>query len=1185
MAITLNPTVSTLGIMAPVIGPWFSDANITLPVPDSAKKLGLSLTLSGSTNVFPPATGLMSLYISSAASPPAALNALQDSDGNFPFPDNRLVVFFRLLPEVEARLHAFMGLVPGGDASPITTLPTTIGTPSRPQLRSFALVMPTGTSLAPADVANLLGSGVALGSTDAEKMASIGLATSGGNATNASVPMTWLRRPGGSGSNRDMLLQNLSGSVDLWAFDRRGRAIDPGAVACWWSWLLNSAVGASGGNLQLLAPSLSNSDYPQNNGQPVVVKFDAQRTLHLVDAHEGPLGDPFINGRLLSGGSAATANLVTASGTTALSLSFQPLSPPASTPPVDNPTLDTAPRARVAVLPIGSYGTTASLWPSGPVHSALTRDFVRVAVVDEERQLTGIARRDSQQTVANASDRRQSAQNRPSTRINVARTSNTSSVLLANGGLVAAAMLALPNTSNPTRLVLGIADTAWGQSSASVPTAGTGPLPLTLADAGAAVPSIGQYRVRALTGGGTLAESHQTVFVELNLGSAGSGAWVRAWPQGFDLATGVHFQLTGGGGRASATGLAQLVMALPNGKVDAGGKLGMDILVLLPGATPPQRTYGDCRFDRPAPLSGSAPTSVSGAWVVCETGISGSGSLPSGAVPPGAHVVLTASPPAIVDRTGLSAASWDAATLLNKLQTTDIASLTSPAFGSTPDRADVTGRPLPHVPSTNGDATGGLGTKLGNRLHRLDRSGLTGVVASSVPYTLLDRFEVAAATNTTSAATAVIGSTAPVPWALEPGGDYFHGHPGVPASIETHGAGSSLSGAPAVAVAEYVRDRTAGLGFSYVQTLTDPARSIAIQSELAVAAEAVTALPSITDGTGAGPVVAVLRTVALGMEGISGIGLAATQTNVFPLSQQMSQFSTWLDGIVGGTGSAGTLLRSAIGAQTDSISRALDRRIMASAYGAAETLFALLAAIDRAQDLIYLETPAIDQVAIDPSGDNVSLWQHLLARLNTRKGLRVVLCVPTLLLPGTPKMLQAVRDHCLMDAVDAIRAAAPDRFALFSPGAGEGRAIRFASTSVVIDDAFALTGTTHLWRRGLTWDSSLAAAVFDERLTDGRPEDVRSFRIQLLADRLGIATSRLPDDPAELVKAIRALDDRGSDRLSVTPILRPSPAPANGDIDTWNPDGAASGLSLGSLAASFATAVALTDVAHAIVEG
>jgi len=146
--------------------------------------------------------------------------------------------------------------------------------------------------------------------------------------------------------------------------------------------------------------------------------------------------------------------------------------------------------------------------------------------------------------------------------------------------------------------------------------------------------------------------------------------------------------------------------------------------------------------------------------------------------------------------------------------------------------------------------------------------------------------------------------------------------------------------------------------------------------------------------------------------------------------------------------------------------------------------------------------------------------------------------------------------------------------------------IRFASTSVIIDDAFALTGTTHLWRRGLSWDSSLAAAVFDERLTDGRPQDVRGFRIQLMADRLGLPATRVPDDPAELVSAIRALDERGSDRLSARPILRPEPPPPpNADIDTWNPDGTASGLSLSSIATLFAAAVALTDTDHAIVEG
>ncbi|HVY14340.1 MAG TPA: hypothetical protein VHB27_03870, partial [Rhodopila sp.] len=445
MAITLNPTVSALGIMAPVLGPWFSDNAITLPVPDASQKLALPLTLSGGTKVYAPATGLMSLYVSSAASPPAALNALQDSDGNAPFPDNRLVAFFRLLPEVELRLHALMGLVPAADASPITTLPTAIGIPSRPQVRSLALVLPAGTGLTPSEVETLVGAGVVQGSTDAEKMASVGLAISGSNVTNATVPMTWLRRPGGSGSNRDTLFQNLSGAVDLWAFDRRGRAVDPGAVACWWSWLLNSAVGAASGTLQLLAPSLNaTTDYPQDGGQPVVVKFAAQRTLHLVDAHEGPLGDPFISGRLQSGGSAVTANLLTASGATAVALSFQALTAPATTPPADNPQLDNAPRARVAVLPSGSYGTTVSLWPGGPVHAALTRDFVRVGVVEEERHLTGIVRRDSRQSVSSASDRRQSAQNRPSTRINVGRTANTNGVLLANGGLVAAAMLALP---------------------------------------------------------------------------------------------------------------------------------------------------------------------------------------------------------------------------------------------------------------------------------------------------------------------------------------------------------------------------------------------------------------------------------------------------------------------------------------------------------------------------------------------------------------------------------------------------------------------------------------------------------------------------------------------------------------------------------------------------------------------
>lgn len=1192
MAITLNPTIANLGIMAPVLGPWFSNVAANLPAITPAQKLGLTLNLPAGTDWLPPATGLLSLYISTPSSPPAALATLQDSDGQFPFPAGRIVAWFRLLPEVEARLHALIGLVPQASAATAAALPTAIATPTRPQIRSLALVLPAATPLTPAGLYPFLGTlDSSLGDTDAKKMAAFGLGLTGATLANGAVPMTWLRRPGGSGASQDKLLQGLSGAVDLWAFDRRGRAVDPGAVACWWSWLLNAAVGAdASSNLQLLAPGIPAANYPQASGQPVVAQFSAGRTAHLVDAHEGPLGAPFIGARLQSGGSAVASNLLQATGNNSIALGFQALTAPASPPPADNPQLDNAPRARLAVLPDGSYAATATLWPGGPVHAGLPRDFIRVGVVEEELHLVGTARRDSRLAVATPADRRGSAQNRPSTRINVARTATTAGVLRANAQAAADALIALPNAATPTRFVLGLADALWGGTpAASAIPPGTGAFPTGLADSGTSAPSPGQYRVRALTGGGALAEDHQSVLVEIHLGAPGAGAWVRAWPQGFDLATGVHFQLTGGAGRADATGLATLVMVLANGRLDAQGLLGMLLHVVRQDATgrvTAQRLYADCRFTRPAPVGGTPATTVAGSWIICETAATGSGALPAGAVPPGGHVVLLSATPALLDRTTIPAAALDPAVLATRLQGTDIAALTAPAYAATPDRADATGRPLPRDPAAPpGNPNGALDTLLGPRLHRLDRAALTGVTASSVPYALMDRLEVAAATNPPTGPLAALAANPPVPWALEPATAFHHGHPGVPASIETHGTGLALSGAPAVAVAEYVRERTAGLGFAAVQGLAEPVRSAAVQSELAVAAEAATALPTPADGAGPGPVVAILRTAAVGMEGIPGIGLAATQTNIWPLSQNLAQFESWLDTQISAAGGAGTALRNAVGAQSDSISRALDRRIMTAAFGATEALTALLAAIARAQDFVYLETPAIDLLAIDPSGENRQLWQSLINRMAVRPGLRVALCVPSLLLPGTPKRLQEIRDHGLLAAITAMRAAAADRFALFSPGAGGGRAIRFASTSVIVDDAFALTGTTHLWRRGLTWDSSLAASVFDERLVDGRPQDVRGFRIQLMADRLGIPATTLPDDPAELVKAIRALDDRGSDKLSALTIAPPTPPPPNADIDTWNPDGTKAGLDLTSIATLFAGAVALTDTDHAIVEG
>lgn len=1201
MAITLNPAPANLGIVSPVLGPWFSQ-NVNLAALDLTQALRLPVAFAAATDWLPPATGTLSLFVINTANPPPMIAHLQDADGSWPFASGQLVAYFRLLPEIEARLDELMRLVPQASANPITTAPTALAATSpRPRVRALAMAVPLAAPT-PANVLALFtGAEVPPGDDDSERMTALGLAIdTGGNVVSGTVPMTWLRRPGVFNGQQDRMLTGLTGNVDLWAFDHRGRPIDPGAVASWWSWLLSTGVGddpATGAvDYQLLAPGINAGTLPVINALPAVSGVQPGLTVHLVDAHEGPLGAPFLGNRLQAGGAAAAANLQAADNAAGLALSFSALAPPGAAPPPDNPQVDDAPLPRMAILPDGNYGNAATVWPGGPVHAGLARDFIRVAVVDEERHILGIGRRDSRQAPGSAAERRASAQNRPSTRTNVSRTAGTNPVLLATADAVSTALLQLFAPGVPTRAVLGVGDLAWGPAPAGLASISPGaPYPPTLSESaglGAAT-----YRVRALAGGGTAAEDRQAVLVEVDLGAAFAGAWVRAWPLGFDLDTGLHFRITGGGGRVDAAGVAHLVMTLANGRVDAAGLLSMDMLVAhLDSATGAlvQRSYADQRFARPVPDAGAAANAGAftgaDAWVVCETGQTGTGALPAGAVPAGAAVVVTSgavpAAPSIVDRSTIPAAAWNASTLGRTLQVGDMVSLTETAFASTPDRADTLGRPLPRESAT-GDATGGIGSVPGVISHRLGRA-LGDVGASSAPYSLQDRLEVAAAavqTGATPAASAVIGGAPPLPWVQEPL-PHFLGHPGAPAAIEIHGTGVALDGPPAIAVAEFTRERTAGLSFGFVQTAAEPARSMLVQSELGVAAEAATALPAVAAGAGAGPVAAVLRTGPVGQEGLPGAGVGAVEGNLFPFSQNEAELEAWLDGLViPGMGPAGAQLRAAAGGVIDSMTRGLDRRVQVAGFGACEVAQSLAAAFGRAQDLVYIETPALDHLAHGTGGDALNLWQTLIDRMSQRRGLHLVVCVPTQLMPGTPRMLQAVRDAALQDALDAMRLAAGDRVAVFSPGAGAGRSLRLATTTVVVDDVLAITGSTHLWRRGLTWDSSLAAAVFDERVVDGRCQDVRAFRLQLLADRLGIPATRVPLDARELVRAIRDFDERGSVRRAASSIPRPDPAPTPADQDIWNPDGTASGLDFASVAALFAAALALTDSEHAIVEG
>jgi hypothetical protein len=165
---------------------------------------------------------------------------------------------------------------------------------------------------------------------------------------------------------------------------------------------------------------------------------------------------------------------------------------------------------------------------------------------------------------------------------------------------------------------------------------------------------------------------------------------------------------------------------------------------------------------------------------------------------------------------------------------------------------------------------------------------------------------------------------------------------------------------------------------------------------------------------------------------------------------------------------------------------------------------------------------------------------------------------------SVPKALQRIRDAEARRALDRLADGdRKQRVAVFSPSAGPGRSLKVATTAVIIDDSWAMVGTTHLWRRGLSFDSSYAVTVFDDRLEAGRPQEVLNFRRQLCADRLGVSLGQVPDDPTDLVDGVRALITRGGfGRLVAERIRPPAEAPTTAlpastftEADIWNPDG------------------------------
>lgn len=1113
----LAPPPQDLGYASPQLGPWFtagaSSSTPPLELPDGT--LGVDLALPDGAALQPPTAGTLSLYVPTAdrlkASPFSHLHSVL-GDGSSPITAGRLVLVFRLLPEVEQRLDLLTAApqLPPAEAASVGA----VAGPTRPRVRWFTYELRD-----PLPTVDQLAAWVRPAITDgdaATKAGKLGLRVVSGALADGPVAMNDLKRPGDPvaglgvpsiGGGRESLLVPDSGATNwtLRCFDDRGRPIDPGAVAAWWGALLGT---------------FSDLAAPGSSGSSVVGTIAPGRIVHLTDAHEGPVEGP-VRARvtlanltpLATAADPATASVLredTTGATTTVGFSAAPASG-----------VDEVPVPRLAALPVGGYQAAATLWPTSSTYPA--RDFVRIAATDIERHLVGTPR--STTGSDTAATQEAAAQARASTRVRVGETASTTGgapwlATTIDAGLAQLTASIGTGTDGSRRLVSPTLDRATAPA-APPAAAGPGPGPLNPAGLPTELPPV---QVSAIGGSGTEDSGivrGQSVALVLDFGaSVLPGTWVRVWTTELDHATGRFRRGRGGGGAVAAGGAGRAVVVVPvlDGP-PGGGEAPLQFDVALTDAAE-TRVYPPVRLPRPALVAGP-PVAITAApnVVVCETG----GGLVGGRLPMAGVTLLSTPDPAAatpaytaIDPASVGDAQLPVGAVGGALASGDIVRLTEPPWAAA-DEGDVTD-------GSSVDAT----------VRRHARDGLTRLVEAGAPPPGAERLEVLQAGRLAAGGfDAAVGSAA-LRARLHELTAPMAGQPYVPAIDEVAGTAVRLTGQAAFDAQEIARDRTSSSTVDLVSEV--------VGSPLGARPAAV-GLPAWA---------AVLETSAFGVAAEPALDDALDSG--YPTAETYAAIQSWLSG-------QGITVPAAADAVAEEAARALDRRIQSHARGAREAALSLRGAFLRAQDLVYLESPAIDLLASGGDGSRVRDFaplQVLKERLEAVPSLHVVVCVPDRAPAYWPLKLARVRDRLVVEALGELReAAGEERFAAFHPTAGPGRSLGLTATTVVVDTAYLLTGTSHLWRRGMSHDASVAVAGFDTAVAGGRPASLVAAFHALLATRLGVPVSLLHRDPAGLVAAIRTLvSDGGGGRTTVGTTKLPDPLPTDGDVTIWNPDGA-----------------------------
>ncbi len=216
--------------------------------------------------------------------------------------------------------------------------------------------------------------------------------------------------------------------------------------------------------------------------------------------------------------------------------------------------------------------------------------------------------------------------------------------------------------------------------------------------------------------------------------------------------------------------------------------------------------------------------------------------------------------------------------------------------------------------------------------------------------------------------------------------------------------------------------------------------------------------------------------------------------------------------------------------------------------GEGTCLAGYLKAISRAREYIYIE----EQYLVSEE------LSRALARALSRIRKLVILVPPRT--DGFPK--SAFNFH-QRQFIDRLRRTAPGKVHVFHPvQPASGNPIYVHSKLMIVDDVYAVIGTSNVNRRSMTYDTEISIAVVDAEVVGGVCRFARDLRRNLWGEHLGMS----PSDPriADPVAAVAEWERQaraGAHRVRrhVTPASSPSRASQGTFNRISDPDGRCSG--------------------------